>query len=143
MVASTIALWATPRTASTAFERMMIERGDVRVVNEPWSHFYYYSADGPSDRFDEVLPGAVEQGLVDQVDAFCEGIAFSPAQVARVFEAAALFKLPVKLHAEQLSDLGGATMLNRASVRTSASDATSSASSSEPRCLSANAVIRG
>ncbi|MEQ9333771.1 imidazolonepropionase [Thalassobaculum sp.] len=59
---------------------------------------------------DEVLPGAVEQGLVDQVDAFCEGIAFSPAQVARVFEAAALFKLPVKLHAEQLSDLGGAAL---------------------------------
>jgi len=63
---------------------------------------------------DEVLPAAVEQGLVDQVDAFCESIAFSPAQVARLFEAAALFKLPVKLHAEQLSDLGGAAMAARA-----------------------------
>lgn len=59
---------------------------------------------------DEVLPAAVEQGLVDQVDAFCETIAFSTEQVARVFEAAALFQLPVKLHAEQLSDLGGAAM---------------------------------
>lgn len=59
---------------------------------------------------DEVLPAAVEEGLVDQVDAFCETIAFSPAQVARVFDAAALFKLPVKLHAEQLSDLSGAAM---------------------------------
>ena len=69
------------------------------------------NADGYIDFLcDEVLPAAVEQSLVDQVDAFCETIAFSPAQVARVFEAAALFKLPVKLHAEQLTDLGGATM---------------------------------
>ncbi|MEQ8398327.1 imidazolonepropionase [Thalassobaculum sp.] len=59
---------------------------------------------------DEVLPAAVEQGLVDQVDAFCETIAFSPAQVGRLFDAAALFQLPVKIHAEQLSDLGGAVM---------------------------------
>lgn len=63
---------------------------------------------------DEVLPGAVERGLVDQVDAFCEGIAFSPEQVARVFEAAKLFELPIKLHAEQLSDLGGAALAARA-----------------------------
>lgn len=63
---------------------------------------------------DEVLPSAVERGLVDQVDAFCEGIAFSVEQVARVFEAAKLFDLPVKLHAEQLSDLGGAAMAARA-----------------------------
>ena len=62
---------------------------------------------------DEVLPAAVEQGLVDQVDAFCESIAFSPAQVARIFDAAALFQLPVKLHAEQLSDLGGAALAAR------------------------------
>jgi len=62
---------------------------------------------------DEVLPAAVEQGLVDQVDAFCETIAFSPAQVERVFEAAALFKLPVKLHAEQLTDQGGAALAAR------------------------------
>lgn len=68
-------------------------------------------ADGYMDFVcDEVLPAAVEQGLVDQVDAFCETIAFSPAQVGRLFDAAALFQLPVKVHAEQLSDLGGAVM---------------------------------
>jgi len=56
------------------------------------------------------LPLAVHEGLVDAVDAFCEGIAFSPAQVRRVFEAARGFGLPVKLHAEQLSNLGGAKL---------------------------------
>ena len=49
-------------------------------------------------------------GLADAVDAFCEGIAFSPAQVARVFAAARAAGLPVKLHAEQLSNLGGAAL---------------------------------
>ncbi|MFC4160939.1 imidazolonepropionase [Chitinimonas lacunae] len=51
--------------------------------------------------------------LVDAVDAFCEHIAFSPAQVERLFEAAAALKLPVKLHAEQLSDQGGAGLVAR------------------------------
>lgn len=50
------------------------------------------------------------EGLVDAVDAFCERIAFSPAQVARVFAVARELELPVKLHAEQLSDSGGAKM---------------------------------
>lgn len=50
------------------------------------------------------------QGLVDAVDAFCEHIAFSPAQVGRVFDAARRLGLPVKLHAEQLSDQGGADL---------------------------------
>ncbi len=50
------------------------------------------------------------EGLVDAVDAFCESIAFSPAQVQRVFEAARVLGLPVKLHAEQLSDQGGAAL---------------------------------
>lgn len=50
------------------------------------------------------------EGLVDAVDAFCERIAFSPAQVARVFGVARELGLPVKLHAEQLSDSGGAAM---------------------------------
>ena len=56
------------------------------------------------------LPDLVEQGLVDAVDAFCEHIAFSPAQTARVFDAAKRLNLPVKLHAEQLSDQGGAAL---------------------------------
>lgn len=49
-------------------------------------------------------------GLVDAVDAFCENIAFTPAQVRRVFETASALGLPVKLHAEQLSDQGGAQL---------------------------------
>ena len=56
------------------------------------------------------LPALVDEGLVDAVDAFCEHIAFSPAQVGRVFDAARRLGLPVKLHAEQLSDLGGASL---------------------------------
>jgi imidazolonepropionase len=50
------------------------------------------------------------EGLVDAVDAFCEDIGFSPAQTRRVFEAAHALGLPVKLHADQLSDLGGAAL---------------------------------
>ncbi len=56
------------------------------------------------------LPELVEAGLVDAVDAFCEHLAFSPAQVTRVFDAARRLGLPVKLHAEQLSDQGGAAL---------------------------------
>lgn len=55
----------------------------------------------------EILPAAVAEGLADAVDAFCEGIGFSLAQTRRVFEAAKQLGLPVKLHAEQLSDQGG------------------------------------
>ena len=58
----------------------------------------------------EVLPALAGEGLVDAVDAFCESIAFSPAQVARVFDAAGGLDIPVKIHAEQLSDLGGARL---------------------------------
>jgi imidazolonepropionase len=57
-----------------------------------------------------VLPAAARQGLADAVDAFCEGIAFSVEETRRVFEAAKAHGLPVKLHAEQLSNLGGARM---------------------------------
>ena len=56
------------------------------------------------------LRAAAAAGLVDAVDAFCEGIAFSPDQVRRVFGVARELGLPVKIHAEQLSDLGGAAM---------------------------------
>jgi imidazolonepropionase len=59
------------------------------------------------------LRAARAEGLVDAVDAFCEGIAFSPAQVARVFGEARALGLPVKLHAEQLSHLGGAALAAR------------------------------
>jgi imidazolonepropionase len=62
---------------------------------------------------DEMLPAAAAAGLADAVDAFCEGIAFSPGQTARVFERAAALGLRVKLHADQLSDLGGAALAAR------------------------------
>ena len=66
---------------------------------------------------DEVCLPALHQahaeGLVDAVDGFCEGIAFSAAQIERVFKAAQALGLPVKLHAEQLSHMGGASLVVR------------------------------
>ena len=56
---------------------------------------------------------AVEEGLVDSVDAFCEGIAFQPDQVAKVFDLACELGLPIKIHAEQLSNIGGAKLAAR------------------------------
>ena len=56
------------------------------------------------------LRAAHAEGLVDAVDGFCEGIAFQPAQIARVFDVARELGLPVKLHAEQLSNLGSARL---------------------------------
>jgi len=59
---------------------------------------------------DEMIPALGAGGLADAVDAFCEGIAFTVEETARVFAAAKAHGLPVKLHAEQLSNLGGAKM---------------------------------
>ena len=71
----------------------------------------------PDDYIDLVcndsLPAAVAAGLADAVDAFCESIGFSPGQTARVFDRAKELGLPVKLHADQLSDLGGAALAAR------------------------------
>jgi imidazolonepropionase len=72
-------------------------------------------ASGNKDAYiDEVTqtmrPALAREGLIDAVDAFCEHIAFSPAQVSRVFSAAAALGLPVKLHADQLSNLNGAAL---------------------------------
>ncbi len=61
----------------------------------------------------DVLPAVAQSGLADAVDAFCEGIAFSPKQVERYFQTAKALGLPVKIHAEQLSALGGASMAAR------------------------------
>lgn len=72
---------------------------------------YAGNADGYIDLVcDRIIPAAAQAGLADAVDAFCEGIGFSPAQTRRVFEAARRHNLPVKLHAEQLSNLGGAAL---------------------------------
>ena len=62
---------------------------------------------------DEILPAVAAEKLADCVDAFCETIAFSSAQVSRVFEVASAHSLPVRLHAEQLSDQKGAVMAAR------------------------------
>lgn len=61
----------------------------------------------------EMLPAIAAEGLADAVDGFCEGIAFSPDQMARVFDAAKKAGLPVKLHADQLSNLHGAALAAR------------------------------
>ena len=71
----------------------------------------------PDDYVDLVcasmLPALAAEGLVDAVDVFCENIAFSVAQCERVFEAAARLGLPVKMHAEQLSNMGGSQLAAR------------------------------
>jgi imidazolonepropionase len=72
-------------------------------------------ADGDKDRYidlvcREMLPAVAQAGLADAVDAFMEGIAFSGEQTTRVFRAAKVLGLPVKLHADQLSNLGGAAL---------------------------------
>ncbi len=62
---------------------------------------------------DEILPTAHAEKLVDAVDAYCEPIAFSDGEVSRLFEKARALGLPVKLHADQLSDGGGAALAAR------------------------------
>lgn len=62
---------------------------------------------------DDILPAAHAEGLVDAVDAYCEPIAFSTDEVGRLFDRAKALGLPVKLHADQLSDGGGAALAAR------------------------------
>jgi imidazolonepropionase len=72
------------------------------------------NADGyVAELADHWLPTLAGEGLVDAVDAFCEGIAFSPRQVDRLFHAARALGLSVRLHAEQLSNLGGGALAAR------------------------------
>jgi imidazolonepropionase len=75
-------------------------------------------ANGDKDAYiakvvDEMLPDIHAAGLADAVDGFCEGIAFSPDQIAKVFDKARALGIPVKLHADQLSDLDGAALAAR------------------------------
>lgn len=75
---------------------------------------YENDSDGYIDLVrNEMMPAAAAEGLVDAVDVFCEKIAFSVAQCERVFKAAQAHGLPIKAHAEQLSNLGGAAMAAR------------------------------
>jgi imidazolonepropionase len=89
--------------------------GVVEVVTSfLGAHALPPEAGGDKDRYIEqvcaVIPVLAQERLADAVDAFCEGIAFSPAQTARVFAAARAAGLPVKLHADQLSNLHGARL---------------------------------
>jgi len=79
------------------------------------AHALPAEAGGDKDAYIDLVAGPmmdaiVSQELADAVDGFCEGIAFSPDQMARVFDAAKAKGLPVKLHADQLSNLGGAAL---------------------------------
>jgi imidazolonepropionase len=79
------------------------------------AHALPAEAQGDKDRYislvcEQMLPAVAKAGLADAVDAFMEGIAFSGEQTARVFRAARTLGLPVKLHADQLSNLGGAAL---------------------------------
>jgi len=105
---------ATETRMLAAARRLGSER-DVDVVTSfLGAHALPPEARGDKDRYiDEVcamIPAIAQEKLADAVDAFCEGIAFSPAQTARVFAAAQAAGLPVKLHADQLSNLGGAKL---------------------------------
>ncbi|MBF9030296.1 imidazolonepropionase [Rhodobacterales bacterium HKCCE3408] len=89
----------------------------VRIVTSfLGAHAVPKSTDADAYIDDICLPALVAahtEGLVDAVDGFCEGIAFSPDQIARVFDRAKALGLPVKLHAEQLSHLGGTALAAR------------------------------
>lgn len=78
---------------------------------------YAGQPNGSADYIDlvcnQMLPALAAEGLVDAVDVFCERIAFSLAETEQVFQAAKALGLPVKLHAEQLSDMGGAALAAR------------------------------
>lgn len=98
-----------------AAKRLARERNVEIVATFLGAHALPPEAGGNSDAYidqlcKEWIPEIAREELVDGVDAFCETIAFSPEQVARVFETATLHGLRVKLHADQLSNLSGASL---------------------------------
>jgi imidazolonepropionase len=97
-----------------AARRLGRERPVDVVTSFLGAHALPPEANGDKDRYiDEVcamVPSIAREKLADAVDAFCENIAFSPEQTARVFAAAKAAGLPVKLHADQLSNLHGAKL---------------------------------
>ena len=98
------------RVARALGERFGIDVRTTYLAAHALPPEYKDDADGYIDAAIDWLPRLHAEGLVDAVDAFCEGIGFSPAQTRRMFEAARALGLPVKLHADQLSDLGGAAL---------------------------------
>jgi imidazolonepropionase len=102
--------------------RVARQLGEERPVNVSTTflgaHALPPGADGDKIAYidsviNEMLPAIAAEGLADAVDGFCEGVAFTPEEIARVFEAARKHDLPVKLHADQLSDLSGAALAAR------------------------------
>jgi imidazolonepropionase len=109
---------ATEARQLRAARRIGRERGVAVSTTFLGAHALPPEATGDKDAYvtaiiDEMLPAIAAEGLADAVDAFCEGIAFSPEQVERVFAAAGRLGLPVKLHADQLSNLHGAALAAR------------------------------
>jgi imidazolonepropionase len=98
-----------------AARRLAKERSVFVTTTFLGAHALPPEANGDKDAFiekvcTEMLPALAREGLADAVDAFCEGIAFSPEQTARVFDAAKALGLKIKLHADQLSNLHGAKL---------------------------------
>jgi imidazolonepropionase len=98
-----------------AARRLAAERPVAVATSFLGAHALPKEAGGDKDAYidlvcREMIPAVAEAGLADAVDAFCEGIAFSPEQTARVFAAAKAHGLEVKLHADQLSNLHGARL---------------------------------
>ena len=100
--------------AARALPAALSNRIDV-VTTFLGAHALPIEANGDKDRYidlvvNEMIPAIAKDKLADAIDAFMEGIAFSAEQTARVFDAAKKHGLPVKLHADQLSNLGGAAL---------------------------------
>jgi imidazolonepropionase len=99
--------------------RALAARRDVDIVTTFLAaHALPAEANGDRDSYidrvcNEMIPAMARERLADAVDGFCETIAFSPAQIARVFDCAKAHGLPVKLHADQLSNLHGAALAAR------------------------------
>lgn len=109
---------ASEQKSLRAARRLGRERAVSVTTTFLGAHALPPEAGGDKDAFiskvaDEMLPAIAGEGLADAVDAFCEDIAFSPAQTAQVFDSAQRYGLPVKLHADQLSNLGGAALAAR------------------------------
>lgn len=86
-----VVLWAVPRSASTAFERMMIERGDHHVVDEPFSTHYYFGTQKMSPRFDAVEPASRPAEILATLD---EAAAHGPVFVKDMAYHVASFATP-------------------------------------------------
>jgi imidazolonepropionase len=109
-------------TSETTMLRAVRRIGELRPVTVSatflGAHALPPEFEGRADAYidlvcEEAMPAIAAEGLADAVDAFCERIAFDTAQTERVFNKARELGLPVKLHAEQLSDMGGAALAAR------------------------------